>query len=148
MDFNELCEYHGPNLAAPNDTNLEGRQGLLILYIDCHFRPVRLLNRAWRLLALESCAYRLRGSHIGLSETAAAKGIQDLPVDARQIDTLEHDNVSNDFTSEEGVLQVLIWNKVIEPALSKLGDSCHGEEMRGLQLRAEGASFIVLREMI
>merc|ERR1719503_143837 len=50
-------------------------------------------------------------------------------IDASIINTLQHDDIPNNFTGHESILHFLIRNKVIEPILSEFWDTTHLEEI-------------------
>ena len=43
--------------------------------------------------------------------------------------TLEHDHIAHHFTSQEGVLQVNIWNEIVQPLFVKLWHTTHFKEI-------------------
>lgn len=51
--------------------------------------------------------------------------LKNFSIDTSQEDTLEHDNVSHDLTSQKSVLEFLIGYEIVKPILSKLGDASH-----------------------
>ena len=53
--------------------------------------------------------------------------------DTCEENTLQHDQVANDFTREECVLQLRILNEIVKPLFTKPWHATHLEEIRGLQ---------------
>ncbi len=51
--------------------------------------------------------------------------LKNFSIDTCQVDTLEHDNISHNLTSQEGVLEFLIGYEIVKPILSKLRDTSH-----------------------
>ena len=59
-----------------------------------------------------------------------------LVVDTCIENTLEHDNVSHDFTGHKGVLHFLIRDEVVQPVLAEFWDAAHLEEVGGFDVTA------------
>ena len=50
--------------------------------------------------------------------------------------TLEHDDVSNDFTGHERVLHFLVGDEVVKPVLAEFWDAAHLKEVGGFDVTA------------
>ena len=114
LDLQKLGKDHGADLPASDQPDFEHRiSSFGILQIDMHLvGPTCLWHINVKLSAL-------------LSVGASPKGSKNFAVDACQVDTLKHDDISDDLTCQESVLQLFIRDKVFEPALSKLRDAVH-----------------------
>jgi len=114
LDLKKLSKDHGADLPASNQPDFENRIsrfGILQIYMN-FVGPASLRHINVKLSAL-------------ISVGTSPKGSEDFPVDACQVDTLKHDDISDDLTSQESVLQLFIRDEVFEPALSKLRDAVH-----------------------
>jgi hypothetical protein len=57
-----------------------------------------------------------------------------LVVDTCKVNALEHLDVTNNLTCHKSILHFLIWDEVVQPILTELGDATHLEEVGGLHV--------------
>lgn len=114
LDLKKLGKDHGADLPASDKSDFEHRiSSFGILQIYMH-----LVGPAgFRHINVKLSAF--------LSVGASPKGSKHFTIDACQVDTLKHDDISDDLTCQESVLQLFIRDEVFEPALSKLWDAVH-----------------------
>jgi hypothetical protein len=114
LDLKKLGKDHCADLPASDQPNFEHRiSSFGIFQINMHLvGPACLRHINVKLSAL-------------LSVGASPKGSKDFAVDACQVDTLKHDDISDDLTCQKSVLQFFIRDEVFEPTLSELRDAVH-----------------------
>ena len=61
----------------------------------------------------------------------------ELVVDTSVKYALKHHDISNNLTCHKSILHFFIWNEVIEPVLTELGDATHLEEVRRLHVSSD-----------
>ena len=62
-------------------------------------------------------------------------------------DALKHQDVTNNFTCHKSILHFLIWDEVVQPILTELGDSTHLEEVGGLHIAPDVVWALALADL-
>jgi len=148
-DLEQLGQDHGSQMPATNYSNLKWRHLIQQLHWVLHDVGGWLLHARWAAslgrapIVLAVCsllALLITDAFTSLSAHLLAflqqKGllVEDQVIEHTcKEDAFKHDQVADDFTGQESVLQFLVLDEIVKPLLSESWHSAHLEEIGGLK---------------